>query len=109
MRMTWIAAVSLLALAGCQSVRISPPPPAPTVQPNEPLVWGRQDCKRATTNPEIQDHFGRTKAYCEQAAGILTGDGVNASLVSCMRQRGYNYGTRTDHDAACAARMAQRR
>lgn len=116
MKLKWIAAISLLALAGCQSSRLSSPPPQPpapppVVQPGEPLVWGRQDCKRASTNPEIQDHFSRTKAYCEQASGLASGDTANAPMVSCMRQRGYNYGTRADHDATCAARQttAQRR
>ena len=106
MKLKWIAAACLLTLAGCQSSRLSPmPQPAPAPQPAEPLVWGRQDCKRAATNPEIQDHFGRTKAYCEQASGIAASDQANASMVSCMRQRGYNYATRTEHDSACAARQ----
>ena len=109
---TKIAVVMLLlAAAGCQRTsqprpQVQPPaPPPPVVAPpqsNEPLVWGRRDCKRASTSPEVQTDFARDKPYCEERAGVREGDAVNATMVSCMNSRGYNYRTRGEHDAACA-------
>ena len=71
MKLRLLAAFAVIALAGCQTS--APPPPLPpppqpqvsTPMPSseEPLVWGRQDCKRATTNPEIVAAFSNDKGY----------------------------------------------
>lgn len=108
MKLNLLAACALITLAGCQT---SPPPPLPPPQPqatspvppsDEPLVWGRQDCKRATTNPEIVAAFSSDKGYCETDSGLKEGDSVTARMVSCMSDRGYSYRTKNEHDAACA-------
>jgi hypothetical protein len=119
MMRTLVVATFVLGLAGCQSSRIpslfpqpAPPPPPPVVQPaplpapapaaSEPLVWGRKDCQRAANNPAIQASFGNDKSFCEKQANLKDGDGVNMAMVGCMDGRGYRYGTRAEHDGACA-------
>lgn len=106
-----LAAFAVIALAGCQTSSPLPPPlpppPQPQVSPamppsDEPLVWGRQDCKRATTNPEIVAAFSSDKGYCETDAGLKEGDSVTARMVSCMTDRGYSYRTKAEHDSYCA-------
>lgn len=104
-----LSALALLALLGaCRTP--PPPPPAEPAPPAaaEPLTWGRKDCKRAAGNVAIQDQFARDKAFCEQDAQIIPGDGVNNAMVRCMDRRGYNYSTRDNHDAYCAARTTRR-
>lgn len=108
------ATVIVFGLVGCQRSEpvltpvVAPPIAAP---PAEPQFWGRLDCKRAATNPEVQAEFTRDKGFCERAAGLRDGDGVTAELASCMGDRGYSYRTRDQHDSYCARtqRSAQRR
>ena len=116
MKLKFATAFAILTLAGCQTSAPPPPPPPPVqmqppvapTNPAEPLVWGRQDCKRATTNPEIVADFSRDKGFCERDAGLKEGDSVNAQMVSCMTDRGYAYRAKSDHDAACSAGAPRR-
>lgn len=115
-----LAGIACLTLVGCQRSAPAPtfvqapaPPPvsAPPPASSGPLVWGRLDCKRASTNPEIVEAFNTDKAMCERSAGIKEGDGVTATLEACMSERGYRYRAKDEHDAYCRSsqRSAARR
>jgi len=113
MRLKLAFGLTVLVLAACNT---SMPPPIvvtqtpepevtlPPADPNDPPVWGRQDCKRASTHPEIKDDFDRAKAYCEQESGAPAGQATVDNIYYCMSDRGYNYRTRAEHDRFCSER-----
>ena len=87
-------AVSILALAACQT---SPPPtPAPPPAPGEAAIWGRADCQRASGRPDLVRDFENAKQICG-----VTGEPYQASGLQCMAQRGYLHRSRAAHDRAC--------
>lgn len=85
-------ALSLLALAACQTT----PQPAPPPPPGETAIWGRADCQRAAGRPDLVRDFETAKQIC----GIAS-EPYQASGLQCMAQRGYLHRTRAAHDRAC--------
>lgn len=106
-----MTAAAVVILAGCQT---SAPPPAPQpavpvqTDPNDPLFWGRQDCKRLSSSPEIKASFDSDKAACEAQTGLPADQITVGSIYYCMADKGYNYRTRSEHDKACTGRSARR-
>jgi hypothetical protein len=122
MRVLWTAALAMVALGGCaqQKQQIE----------EDPMIWGRLDCRRAEVDPVIAVENERVKAVCmpraEAAAiagtsampvgygiggaiasgisrGITSNQIATNTLASCLAKHGYLNRRRSEHDAYCAA------
>ncbi len=114
-----VAFLLFAVLSGCQTTE---------QQAEDPLQWGRFDCKRLADGPQIAVEFDQAKAVClnrAQAAGIAgtaampTGYGLGGAMVSginrgitssqiqdatiksCMAERGYLLAKMSEHEARC--------
>jgi hypothetical protein len=109
-----------LGLGGCVTAQA----------PEEPQIFGRIDCRRATDSPDVLALNEQAEAICKpraEAAAIAgtssmpTGrgwagaivSGINqgitqnqiakATVISCMAEQGYLLKTRSEHEAMCEA------
>lgn len=88
--------------------------------PEDPIQWGRFDCRRLADGPEFVAQFEQAKAVCSnrsQADGMAGSAAVrgeisaaitavqiqNSSLKACMAERGYTLARSSEHDARCPA------
>lgn len=119
MRLVAIA-VAALALTGCQTAQ----------EQQDPPVWGRFDCRRAATDPEVVTLFEQARAVCmnrAQAAAVAgttaipTGHGIGGAIasgiergmaqneigtstaISCMAEYGWLRARQHEHAARCPA------
>jgi hypothetical protein len=110
--------IGALCLTGCQT----------TGDPEDPIVWGRFDCKRHSQFPELAVEWEQAKLICggrAQAAAVagtaampggygMSGAiaaGINqgiagaqisqATATSCMAERGYRMSKASEFDARC--------
>lgn len=110
-----LAAIAAVTLAGCAGQQ----------DLNDPLGWGRIDCRRAVDDPALSTKFEQDKLVCAAKAeataevsrsqygyqpslvGALSA-GVQADRVgaaaarACMAEAGYVYIARSAHEARCA-------
>ena len=119
----FVAAVAAsFALAGCVANQ--------QVAEQDPMIWGRLDCRRAEVEPAIAVENERVKAVClpraEAAAiagtsampvgygiggaiasgisqGIASNQIATKTLASCLAEHGYLNRRRSEHEAYCAA------
>lgn len=119
----FVAAVAAcLALTGCVANQ--------QVAEQDPMIWGRLDCRRAEIEPVIAVENERVKAVClpraEAAAiagtsampvgygiggaiasgisrGIASNQIATNTLASCLAEHGYLNRRRSEHEAYCAA------
>lgn len=105
---------AILTLTGCQTQQ----------DIDDPVSFGRADCRRLADHPEIARQFELDSAVCDgraQAAGlsgtasmwsgslvtaidkaVVTNNIALATVRSCMAERGYLLKRRSEHLAMCA-------
>lgn len=113
MRIFFIAASAALFLAGCANQQ----------DIDDPKMFGRVDCKRASASADIQTQYELDKQVClgrANAAGLsgtsaMHGYGIvgainqsmtatsiaGSTATSCMAERNYLYARRSEHTARC--------
>lgn len=90
---------------------------------DDPMIFGRVDCKRASSSADVQTQYELDKQLCAgraRASGIagtsaMHGYGIagainqgfaagrieTATAVSCMAERNYLHARRSEHEARC--------
>jgi hypothetical protein len=129
MRIPTVAALSLAVLtSACQT------PAQETAAVDDPTVWGRFDCQRTSSSPELAADFERAKLVCigradaaaiAGTAGIRPGYSTASAIVagiesgqkrdqismatgtSCMAEYGYRMSKRSELEALCPAPPAK--
>lgn len=114
--------IAALALAGCQTTQEAQ---------DDPLMFGRVDCRGPVGRPEVSRHFEQAKAICMNRAdaaatagtanmpmgygyggaiaaginqGITAASIRNSTAVSCMAEQGYLLKRRSEFVAMCGSR-----